>query len=209
MTTNNGYTNKQKGTFFEYLTQNALETSGMHISDSSERVLCDEFGRNTEIDRILFDKDGWTYAILEIKSGQFNDVDQVKRLTSLANQQGYKLIFATPDGTTNKFSQSVKKELDKSQVFVIDPQNLTKASNPNSSGINLGLPPELWNTVTAWQEETNTNTSRIKWHNSSNITADQRNEEQKSRDISITNSSSASTQPQVSINRKNIRRLTR
>lgn len=135
--------NKQKGTYFENFTEHCLSQQGIYVTEVAERRLCKAFGQDTEIDRLILDEEGSEIAILEIKSGQFNNTNQAKRLVSLAKQEDLKLIFATPDGTVTYFSPSVLRELSKHQFFVIEPANLKEVSQIKAIGMNSGLPSDV------------------------------------------------------------------
>ena len=194
MVTRQGPNNKEKGSFFELLVEDLLWQADVDISDRSERRYTEDFDKDTEIDRLISDREGSDFAILEIKSGQFNDAEQARRLVSLAQQEGIKLIFATPDGTTSKFSNSVLKELNNSQIFIIDPNEINEANEVVAQGVNYGLPPGLleranssliketpelpkvkWrnqNTQLETNENTTLNRQQIKWGKQSEITND-------------------------------------
>ncbi len=123
--------NKHQGINFENFVEHSLTENNVNISDSAERRWTNEFQQNTEIDRLICDRDGNDLAILEIKSGAFNDVNQAQRLVSLAQQEDLELIFATPDGTTDKFSAGVIRELEKTDFSVINPDYLDRNSQLN------------------------------------------------------------------------------
>lgn len=158
-----GPANKEKGSFFELLVEDLLWQAGVDISDRSERRYTEEFDKDTEIDRLISDREGWEFAILEIKSGQFNDPNQAKRLVSLASQEGIKLIFATPDGTTTKFSNSVLTELNNSQVFIIDPNQINEANEVITQGVNYGLPPGLLKRANSSLTKDSLESPKVKW----------------------------------------------
>ncbi|MDJ1169826.1 hypothetical protein PMG71_10350 [Roseofilum sp. BLCC_M154] len=158
-----GPINKEKGSFFELLVENLLWQADVDISDRSERRYTDDFHKDTEIDRIISDRGGSEFAILEIKSGQFNDAEQARRLVSLAKQERLKLIFATPDGTTSKFSKSVLAELNKSQIFIINPNEINEVHKVISQGINYGLPTGLLDPDNSYCKNTNSKSSKVKW----------------------------------------------
>jgi len=87
MVTRQGPDNKEKGSFFELLVEDLLWQADVDISDRSERRYTEDFDKDTEIDRLISDREGSDFAILEIKSGQFNDAEQARRLVSLAQQE--------------------------------------------------------------------------------------------------------------------------
>ena len=163
MVARSGPANKEKGSFFELLVEDLLWQAGVDISDRSERRYTEEFDKDTEIDRLISDREGWEFAILEIKSGQFNDPNQAKRLVSLASQEGIKLIFATPDGTTTKFSNSVLTELNNSQVFIIDPNQINEANEVITQGVNYGLPPGLLERANSSLKKDSPESPKVKW----------------------------------------------
>ncbi|GET41491.1 hypothetical protein [Microseira wollei] len=163
MVARQGPANKEKGSFFERLVEDLLWQASVDISDRSERRYTEEFDKNTEIDRLISDREGWDFAILEIKSGQFNDPNQARRLVSLAKQEGIKLIFATPDGTTRKFSNAVLAELNKSQVFIIDPNEINEANEVTSQGVNYGLPPGLLERANSSLTKETSESPKVKW----------------------------------------------
>ncbi len=163
MVARSGPANKEKGSFFELIVEDLLWKGGVHISDRSERRYTEEFDKNTEIDRLILDREGWEFAILEIKSGQFNDQNQARRLVSLAKQEGLKLIFATPDGTTSKFSNSVLTELSKLQFFIIDPNEINELNQVNSQGVNYGLPPGLLERANSSLKKETPESRKVKW----------------------------------------------
>lgn len=163
MVARQGPANKEKGSFFELLVEELLWQADIDISDRAERRYTEEFNKDTEIDRLISDREGWQFAILEIKSGQFNDPNQARRLVSLAKQEGLKLIFATPDGTTSKFSNSVLAELKKSQVFIINPNGIHETNQVNSQGVNYGLPPGLLERANSSLTKVKSESSPIKW----------------------------------------------
>jgi hypothetical protein len=133
--------NKKKGICFENYTEYYLGDGGLYTTEEAERRLCEEFDKDTEMDRLILDDDGSEFAIVEIKSGQFNNAEQAQRLASLAKQENLKLVFATPDGTTENFSPSVLKVLNQEQCFVIQPDKLKIATQVKPTGIHDGLPP--------------------------------------------------------------------
>ena len=126
--TNRQPNNKHKGISFENFVEHKLTENQINISDCAERRYTETYQQNTEIDRLICDRDGAEKAILEIKSGVFHDVNQAQRLVALAQQEDLNLVFATPDGTTDQFSPRVIEELNKGKFETINP------SNPKTTG---------------------------------------------------------------------------
>ena len=125
--------NKHKGINFENYVEQRLTENDINVSSSAARRFSDRFEQHTEIDRLICDRDGRDLGILEIKSGTFTDVHQAQRLVDLAQQEEIELIFATPDGTTDKFSQKVVRELEKTDFSIIDPDRIDNKNFANST----------------------------------------------------------------------------
>jgi len=208
--------NKEKGSFFELIVEDLLWQAGIDISDRAERRYTEEFEKDTEIDRLFYDREGWEFAILEVKSGQFNDPNQARRLVSLAKQEGIKLIFATPDGTTSKFSNSVLAELNKSQVFIIDPNEINEANQVISQRVNYGLPPGLLERANSSLAKVKSESPKVKWRKQNNQLATTENTAIDQQQIKwgkksdITNHTSMTTENSAVSNTKRVaRRMTR
>ncbi|OCR00285.1 hypothetical protein BCD67_25100 [Oscillatoriales cyanobacterium USR001] len=143
-----------QGKDLERYTEQQLDEFGLNAFWDEGNLVYDEtleqYGKNTQIDVIIRDSNDNEVAIMECKAytSKWNNadaVDQAKRLVYLANERGIPLIFSTSDGTADCFGSGVKEVLNKTQWFVISPDNIffADSSDVKENGLTLGLPPEL------------------------------------------------------------------
>lgn len=141
--------NWEKGTNFEDFVEDNLLDANINVKEKEHRIIQEYINLKgeliedveTEMDRVIWHNDDENeLAILEVKSGRFDNPDQARRLVCLAKQEGLELIFATPDGTEALFTSSVKNELKQAtRIFFIGYNDFKTASG--TLGFNYGLPP--------------------------------------------------------------------
>jgi hypothetical protein len=141
--------NWEKGTNFEDFVEDNLLDANINVKEKEHRIIQQYINLKgeliedveTEMDRVIWHNDDENeLAILEVKSGRFDNPDQARRLVCLAKQEGLELIFATPDGTEALFTSSVKNELKQAtRIFFIGYNDFKTASG--TLGFNYGLPP--------------------------------------------------------------------
>ena len=141
--------NWEKGTNFEDFVEDNLLDANINVKEKEHRIIQQYINLKgeliedveTEMDRVIWHNDDENeLAILEVKSGRFDNPDQARRLVCLAKQEGLELIFATPDGTESLFTSSVKNELKQAtRIFFIGYNDFKTAAG--TFGFNYGLPP--------------------------------------------------------------------
>ena len=141
--------NWEKGTNFEDFVEDNLLDANINVKEKEHRIIQQYINLKgeliedveTEMYRVIWHNDDENeLAILEVKSGRFDNPDQARRLVCLAKQEGLELIFATPDGTEALFTSSVKNELKQAtRIFFIGYNDFKTASG--TLGFNYGLPP--------------------------------------------------------------------
>jgi len=141
--------NWEKGTNFEDFVEDNLLDANINVKEKEHRIIQQYINLKgeliedveTEMDRVIWHNDDENeLAILEVKSGRFDNPDQARRLVCLAKQEGLELIFATPDGTESLFTSSVKNELKQAtRIFFIGYNDFKTAAG--TLGFNYGLPP--------------------------------------------------------------------
>jgi hypothetical protein len=145
---NSKRSNWEKGNDFEDIVEQNLLDANINVTDKEHRTikrymnLKGEISEEveTEMDRVIWDQYDEEIAILEVKSGKFDDPDQARRLVCLAKQEDLELIFVTPDGTEKLFTKNVMSELQQApRIFFISCDNFQTAAG--TSGFNYGLPP--------------------------------------------------------------------
>jgi hypothetical protein len=140
-----------QGQDLERYTEQQLDDFGLNALWDKNNLVYDEtleeYGKTTQVDVIIRDGNDDEVALIECKAytSKWNDVDQARRLVSLANERGIPLVFSTSDGTTDCFSPRVKEVLNETQCFVISPDNIffAEPSDVKENGVTQGLPPEL------------------------------------------------------------------
>ncbi len=146
---NSKRSNWERGNDFEDIAEENLLDANINVKEKEHRTIQQYINLKgeliedveTEMDRVIWDNDDENeLAILEVKSGIFDDPDQARRLVCLAKQEGLELIFVTPDGTEKLFTGSVKNELKQAtRIFFIGDNDFKKAAG--TLGFNYGLPP--------------------------------------------------------------------
>jgi hypothetical protein len=141
--------NWERGNDFEDIVEENLLDANINVKEKEHRTIQQYINLKgeliedveTEMDRVIWDNDDENeLAILEVKSGRFDNPDQARRLVCLAKQEGLELIFATPDGTEKLFTSSVKNELKQAnRIFFIGDNDFKTAAG--ILGFNYGLPP--------------------------------------------------------------------